>query len=71
PKRVGSDKRHLSFYFRDGAVALRAIAFGFGELAEPLTGARADLAFVPTINRFRGRENLELRVKDVRILGPA
>jgi single-stranded-DNA-specific exonuclease len=71
PKRVGSNRNHLSFYFRDGPMALRAIAFGFGEMASSLDGQRADLAFVPTINRFRGRETLELRVKDVRALGPA
>ncbi|MHC4599145.1 MAG: single-stranded-DNA-specific exonuclease RecJ [Planctomycetota bacterium] len=71
PKRVGSEGQHLSFHFRDGPVALRAIAFHFGELATVLEGARADLAFVPFINRFRGRETLELKVKDVRALGPA
>ena len=64
-------RNHLSFYFRDGRTALRAIAFGFGEMAPSVDGKRADLAFVPNINRFRGRETLELRVKDIRVLGPA
>ncbi|MHC5036722.1 MAG: single-stranded-DNA-specific exonuclease RecJ [Planctomycetota bacterium] len=70
PKRLGARRNHLSFYYRQGDLAYRAIAFGFGDRAPGLEGARADLAFVPTINRFRGRETLELRVEDIRTIDP-
>ncbi|MCU0724030.1 MAG: single-stranded-DNA-specific exonuclease RecJ [Planctomycetes bacterium] len=68
PKTLGSEGRHLSFFFRTGDAARRAVAFGMGGRAGELEGARADLAFVPYLNRFGGRENVELRVKDIRLL---
>jgi single-stranded-DNA-specific exonuclease len=67
PKTMGAGGKHLSFFFRQDRAALRAVAFGFGDRATELEGAQADLAFVPFLNRFRGRESVELRVKDIHI----
>jgi len=69
PRRMGSKGEHLSFFFREGDAAFRAVAFGLGERARDLEKARADLAFTPVVNRFRGREKVELRVKDIRVTG--
>jgi len=71
PKTMGTGGKHLSFFFRDGDVAYRAVAFGSGARAPEVEGALADLAFVPFVNRFGGKESIELRVKDIRVLGLA
>lgn len=67
-KRIGSTGRHLSFYVRQNGAALRAVAFGMGEQAEAIeTAGVCSLAFVPKINRWRGRESVELEVRDVKL----
>jgi single-stranded-DNA-specific exonuclease len=67
PRRIGQEGKHLSFFARDESVSRRAVAFGRGDLCDPLTGKVVDLAFVPQINSWRGRESIELVVKDVKI----
>lgn len=69
PRLIGAGGKHLSFYFREGETAFRAVGFGFGDRIETLEGSRLDLAFTPFLNRFGGRENFELRVRDLRVLG--
>ena len=74
PRRVGASGRHLSFYAGQGDCAIRAIAFGMGPVAEdllPRTSRVCDLAFVPKINNWQGRENVELEVKDIRLEDPS
>jgi single-stranded-DNA-specific exonuclease len=62
-KTVGDN--HLRFTVCQGAHSHPAIAFGMLERREELQG-EVDLLVAPQINRFRGRETVQLRVKDVR-----
>ena len=66
PRVMGQLGQHLSFYVRGGeAPALKAVAFGSGALAGSLAGP-LDLAFLPMVNRWQGRESIELNVKAIR-----
>ncbi len=56
---------HLRFTACQGACSHPAIAFGMLERREEFQG-EIDLLVAPQINRFRGRETVQLRVKDVR-----
>ncbi len=56
---------HLRFTVCQGAFSHPAIAFGMLGRREEFQG-EIDLLVVPQINRFRGRETVQLRVKDVR-----
>ena len=56
---------HLRFTVCQGAHSHPAIAFGMLDRREEFQG-EVDLLVAPQINRFRGRETVQLRVKDVR-----
>jgi single-stranded-DNA-specific exonuclease len=56
---------HLRFTVCQGAFSHPAIAFGMLGRREEFQG-EIDLLVVPQINRFRGRETVQLRVKDVK-----
>jgi len=67
PRRMGRDGRHLSFYARDATDSCRVIAFGQGDRASEIEGQKVDLVFVPRINAWRGRQEVELNVKDIKV----
>lgn len=56
---------HLRFTACQGAFSHPAIAFGMLERRDEFEG-ELDLLISPQINRFRGRETVQLRIKDVR-----
>jgi len=56
---------HLRFLACQGGESLAAIAFGMAERSEAFMG-EVDLLVSPQINRFNGRETVQLRVRDVR-----
>ncbi len=56
---------HLRFTVCQGAFSHPAIAFGMLERRDELQG-EVDLLVTPQINRYNGREMVQLRVKDVR-----
>ncbi len=63
-KTVGEGDRHLKFK----ADGIDAIAFGFGYLKDLLLKDKlVALAYNLEINKFRGQENLQLKVKDIQI----
>ncbi|OHB99190.1 MAG: single-stranded-DNA-specific exonuclease RecJ [Planctomycetes bacterium RIFCSPLOWO2_12_FULL_39_13] len=68
PRRIGSKGQHLSFYAKQGDVAIRAVAFGMGEQIDRLkqNGKTCSIAFVVKINNWMDSENLELEVKDIK-----
>ena len=68
PRRIGSKGQHLSFYVKQGDVALRAVAFGMGEFIDRLkqNGKTCSLAFAVKLNTWQDAENLELEVKDIK-----
>ena len=68
PRRIGSKGQHLSFYAKQGDVAIRAVAFGMGERIDRLkqNGKTCSLAFAVKINNWMDGDNLELEVKDIK-----
>lgn len=66
PRTMGDGDRHLDLRIKQHNVTMRAIAFGRGEWAEEIAGAKGPLSigFTAGINRFRGRENVELKLED-------
>lgn len=69
PRRVGKTGDHLQIQVRQGQHLMKCIAFGYGELCDRLpAGTQIDLAVEPALNEFNGRTNVELEVKDLRLL---
>lgn len=68
PRRIGTKGQHLSFYVKQGDVAIRAVAFGMGEQIDRLrqNGRTCSLAFTVKINTWMDSEQLELEVKDLK-----
>ena len=68
PRRIGSKGQHLSFYAKQGDVALRAVAFGMGDTLDRLkqNGNTCSMAFALKINNWMNNENLELEIKDIK-----
>ena len=65
PRKVGND--HLKMRVRGQGKVMEAIGFGMGKILEELQGfsGRIDLAFCPTINSYRGTQEVQLRIKDL------
>ncbi len=66
PRKMGNGERHLSLRVRHYGKVLRAVAFGRADWAEELAAVDGpiSISFAPNINRFRGQENVELRLLD-------
>ena len=66
PQTMGEGDRHLRLALKTGDRPLKAVAFGRGDWAEPIGAADGPLSicFEPMINRWRGRESVELRLID-------
>ena len=66
PRTMGEGDRHLDLRVRQHNITLRAIAFGRGEWAEEIAaaGGLISIGFTAGINRFRGRESVELKLED-------
>lgn len=69
PKRVGKTGDHLQITFKQPGKLMKGIAFGMGPLADTLrVGMNVEVAAEPTINEFNGYTNVELMVKDIRVV---
>ena len=66
PKKMGEGERHLDLRVRHYGTTLRAVAFGQGEWADEIAEVDGPISicFAPVINRFRGRENVEMHLID-------
>lgn len=66
PRKMGEGERHLDLRVRHYGKVMRAIAFGRGEWADEIAAVQGPLAisFAANINRFRGQENVELKLLD-------
>ena len=66
PKKMGEGQRHLDLRVRHYGASMRAIAFGRGEWADEISAAdgQISICFKPNINRFRGRESVEMQLID-------
>ncbi len=68
PNRCGQSGDHLQLKVRQGAVMLKCIAFGMGDMAEKLRGGmRIDVAAEPSLNHYNGSTTVQLEVKDLRV----
>lgn len=69
PRTMGKSNDHAAFHVRGpGGPALRAVWFGGADALDALLegGGPVSLAFRPSLNRFRGSEEVELLVEDAR-----
>ena len=62
PRVVG--KGHLKFFVTDGEATTEAIWWGAG--ARELPAGEFDVAFTPELNKYKGAETVQMKVKDVR-----
>jgi single-stranded-DNA-specific exonuclease len=65
---VGSDGSHLKLSLTDGKIAYDAIAFRFGHLFPELP-IMIDAVYSFEKNEFNGRENLQLKIRDIHPAG--
>lgn len=66
-RTVGQEGNHLKLTLTDGARFVPAIAFRMGALYENLDrGDRIDVVYNPSLNRWNGREALQLVVQAIR-----
>jgi single-stranded-DNA-specific exonuclease len=68
PRRLGDRKQHLRFVAYQDGHTRECIGFGLGPLEEAINhpGRRFSAVYVPTVNRWRGRETIQLKLKDLR-----
>lgn len=69
PKKMGEGERHLSLIVRQGNRKIRGVSFGHGDWADEISaavqgGGTISICFAPNINRYQGRENVEMHLID-------
>jgi single-stranded-DNA-specific exonuclease len=69
PQRMGKDNQHAKLRVAAGRHILEAVWWNCR--GAPLPSAPFDLAFTPTINEYKGRRSVQLRVLDWRPSSPA
>ena len=69
PRLMGRGGQHIAFYVRGGETSLRVVGFGMSGIYDDIAsgGVVCDIAFTPRINRYRGSEEVELELCDLRI----
>jgi single-stranded-DNA-specific exonuclease len=63
-RRMGVENQHAKMWVTDGIVTHEAVWWGAGN--EPLPEGQYDLAFIPQINDYNGRRQIQLKVLDWR-----
>ncbi len=63
---MGGGDRHLSLKVRQYGRVMRGVSFGNGEWADELAKVKGPISicYKPSINRFRGQENVEFQLLD-------
>ncbi len=70
PRVVGERKNHVQLRFAQGQTVVKAIGWNLAGRARELTpGARCAVAYQPSINEWNGRRDVQLEVKDWRLVG--
>ncbi len=65
PKVMGEKKNHLQVRFSQGNTALRAVGWNMaGRIKDLQPGAVCSLAFIPSINEWNRRRDVQLEIKD-------
>ncbi len=66
PRRMGQKGNTIGLLLGQGSETIRAVGFGMGDLADHLAGVKEiDVAGTPILNSFRGKTNVEFKLKDV------
>jgi len=61
--------RHLKFNIREKDTVIKAIAFRNKRLADKVkTGSIVDIVYQPVENQYNNRENIELYIKDLKVV---
>lgn len=65
--RTLSNGKHLKLNIKDGNIVFDAIAFNMGDKKDSIKmGDKVDILFHLEVNRFNGRETIQLNVKDIK-----
>ena len=69
PRLMGQQGQHISFYVRGGETSLRVVGFGMGGIYDEVASGDVawDIAFTPRLNSYRGMEEVELELCDLRV----
>ncbi|MGM0602359.1 MAG: single-stranded-DNA-specific exonuclease RecJ [Bacillota bacterium] len=62
--RIGREEKHLKFNINN---KLSAVAFNMGHMAEQIKYSKIDAVCQPEINCWQGRENLQLKLIDIKL----
>ena len=65
--RVGVGGQHLKVHLRQDDRTAGAVGFGMGDMAETLaSGALLDVVFAPKLSTWKGRQRVEIHIKDLK-----
>jgi len=69
-RTVGKDGKHLKLRFKiqDSGVMINGIAFGMGEESKFKIGDKVDVVYTLTNNSWGDRQNVELKIKDIKVI---
>lgn len=68
PRVVGERKNHLQLRLTQGGVTFKGIAWNMADRAKALAaGTVCSIAFLPSINEWNGRREVQLEIKDFQI----
>ena len=69
PKKMGNGDRHLSIQIYQDQRYIKGVAFGRADWADEMSESNGPFEFcvAPMINRFRGRENVEVKLIDWKV----
>ncbi len=66
PTAIGAESEHLKFAVKENGAQISAIMWRNGSYSTALyDGVKADIAFVPEINNYRGVKEVRLRITDI------
>lgn len=69
PRAVGQDGAHLQMRFAQGDLVMKGIGFNLAErLGNLPAGAECRVVFEPSMNTWRDHDEVQLEVKDVRVI---
>jgi len=69
-RKVGSDGKHLKLLITNSHIhyPISAVAFGLADLFPKLSPDKpVDIAFILSVNEWKGQKKLELKIKDIKI----
>ncbi len=64
PRQIG--KKGFKMWVTDNNITCEAVNFGRNEIPAPKTGSGVALAYIPSINDWRGLQSIQLEIKDIK-----